>query len=790
MNKFLTIIILLVPFISYAKKNDDFCKNSNSHIDNLTNSNNYDNIYKYLTNNYTHYYSTCGDTEHIKSLINKYISLVEKNNFNNVSDSDYISLLKSLRLSISDDKFQNALKKYYLYMTNYIRNDNIITDSKYVDEDEDYIAYGNQLLKDEIDANLANYYKVDTNDMCRSDGDFTYQCTFIYSHNKPIKVSGTLTVSNLYNTENTNYPNYFKASFKADNMDIDFSKLFVVPINYKLNTKIPKNYLQTGAAGEITFNVDFILDRDSVIIKGESTVGDITSIYVKNLNINSVKNIKYYDKSYLESYPFPDIIKKYELWNEDSYINLRDKPNGKIVYQINHNDSSDDKVYFYEGYKEPGIDGYRLGEGYPPARYLYNYYKILGFSKPISNNWFFVTYFPKNSTKPVFGYIYSSEINRDADYSNIVEWVNNIENINTLSYKEIFDILYDFIGEDVYIKRLNYVKNQKLQTLVDRYVSFLLSDNFIMRDDVSFDVYFINSLYYYISDDNYYKIINKYLKDFVIYDKLYDDTLISSCNNTLKSILSSKNFSNFKLDFSQSAFMHSNDNDLFINNLYGIYDANKFIKDAKIGSCNYRYTSSTPVTIQGKILVDSKSGNVSFSFNDFLSKDIIVYPLNYKVNNSIYSNLLNKGYLGKVSYNVEVTLSQNTIFIVDSDIHNLFVDNIQIKGAKDITYYNMEAYKSSDNENISISYYNISSKNGSAALFDFPNGKVITNIKNGSVVYSVNFNIDIVWDNIMDYNNNSSDNYTKVIYFPDGVTDGSKAISGYINSSHLKKISE
>ena len=181
---------------------------------------------------------------------------------------------------------------------------------------------------------------------------------------------------------------------------------------------------------------------------------------------------------------------------------------------------------------------------------------------------------------------------------------------------------------------------------------------------------------------------------------------------------------------------------------------------------------------------------MSFSFNDFLSKDIIVYPLNYKVNNSIYSNLLNKGYLGKVSYNVEVTLSQNTIFIVDSDIHNLFVDNIQIKGAKDITYYNMEAYKSSDNENISISYYNISSKNGSAALFDFPNGKVITNIKNGSVVYSVNFNIDIVWDNIMDYNNNSSDNYTKVIYFPDGVTDGSKAISGYINSSHLKKISE
>lgn len=75
-------------------------------------------------------------------------------------------------------------------------------------------------------------------------------------------------------------------------------------------------------------------------------------------------------------------------------------------------------------------------------------------------------------------------------------------------------------------------------------------------------------------------------------------------------------------------------------------------------------------------------------------------------------------------------------------------------------------------------------------MFDFPNGNVITNLKKGSVVYSVNFDIDIVWDNIMDYNNNISDKYTKVIFFPEGVTDGSKAISGYIDSSLLKKVSE
>ena len=786
MNRFFIIFILLVPFITYAQNNGDYCKNSNQTIQNLINSNDYDEIYYFLNDYYIDYHNKCGNTDNLKSLIDKYILLTASDS-NTVSPNDNLKLSKNIRPILKDDKYNQLKKNIIMDIVKNKKSE--LYHYQYSSIDDDTLGHYNNELKD-LDEKFISYYKIDKTKFCGIDGEGFSICSYKYTYNKPLKLSGTLTVSNLYNQDNTNAPNYFKTSFKANNLDIDFSKFFIVPISYKLNTKIPKNYLQTGAVGEITFNVDFILDKDSIIEMGKSSVGDIVSIYVKDLNINSVKSIKYYDETDIESYAFSDVIETYELTAKDSYTNLRDKPNGKIVYQINHNDSSGDKVYFYEGYKEPGIDGYRLGEGYPPSRYLYNYYKILGFSKPISNNWFFVTYFPKNSTKPVFGYIYSSEINHDADYSNIVEWVNNIENINTLSYKEIFDILYDFIGEDVYIKRLNYVKNQKLQTLVDRYVSFLLSDNFIMRDDVSFDVYFINSLYYYVSDDNYYKIINKYLKDFVIYDKLYDDTLISSCNNTLKSSLSSKNLSYFKLDFSQSAFMHSNDNDLFINNLYGIYDANKFIKDAKIGSCNYRYTSSTPFTIQGKILVDSKSGNLTFSFNDFLSKDINVYPLNYNVNNSIYSNLLNKGYLGKVSYDVEVTLSQNTIFIVGFDTHNLFVDNIQIKGAKDITYYNKEAYKSSDNENVSISYYNISSKNGSAALLDFPNGKVITNLKNGSVVYSVNFDIDIVWENIMDYNNNSSDKYTKVIFFPDGVTDGSKALSGYIDSSLLKKISE
>lgn len=478
-------------------------------------------------------------------------------------------------------------------------------------------------------------------------------CSYKYTYNKPLKLSGTLTVSNLYNQDNTNAPNYFKTSFKANNLDIDFSKFFIVPINYKLNTKIPKNYLQTGAAGEITFNVDFILDRDSVIIKGESTVGDITSIYVKNLNINSVKNIKYYDETDIESYAFSDVIETYELTAKDSYTNLRDKPNGKIVYQINHNDSSGDKVYFYEGYKEPGIDGYRLGYGNPSINYVYNYYKILRFSKSISNNWLFVTYFPKNSTKPVFGYIHSSQILHDLDYIDTFDIDNEIGNIDTLSYKEMFDILHNFIGEDVYIKRLNYEKNQKLQTLIDRYVSILLSDNFIFDTWFSYDMIFINSLYYYLSDNTYYKIIDKFINDSAKYNKLQDNKTKIVVDKYIYKIISPKYASYFKQIESQSELKYNYDIEV-----YGIYDVKKYIDSLEIERAVYTFNSPKPVKITGKVIV--KPSSISFDFipDDFLVKDdkLYIYPLDYTINKAAYSNLFTAGYHGIVSFDVELTL--------------------------------------------------------------------------------------------------------------------------------------
>lgn len=347
MKKFLILFILLLPFITYAQNNHDYCQNSNHTIQNLINSNNYYKIYYFLNYSYIDYHNKCGNTDILKSLIDKYILLTATDS-NTVSYNDNLKLSKTIRPTLKDDTYNQLKKNIIKSIVKYKKSE--LYYYQYSSIDDDTLGHYNNELKD-LDEKFISYYKIDKTKFCGIDGEGFSICSFKYTYNKPLKLNGTLTVSNLYNQDNTNDPNYFKTSFKANNLDIDFSKFFIVPINYKLNTKIPKNYLQTGAVGELTFDVDFILDKDSIIEMGKSSVGDIVSIYVKDLNINSVKNIKYYDKTDIESYAFSDVIETYELTAKDSYTNLRDKPNGKIVYQINHNDSSDDKVFFMKDIK-------------------------------------------------------------------------------------------------------------------------------------------------------------------------------------------------------------------------------------------------------------------------------------------------------------------------------------------------------------------------------------------------------------------------------------------------------
>lgn len=820
MKKLLLLFILLIPFISYADDSNDYCSNSNLKIQNLLKANDSKQIYSYLSDSYIYYYNKCGNTDNLKLLIDKYISLINSDS-NNVRFYDNMYLLHILRPFLNDAQYysfkKNAVVKYVKHDKEFLLYDYLpdiykIDISKY--QAEEY----NNLLTDEIGKNLIRYYKVDTKKFCGGDGEGYFGCSYKYVYNKPLKLSGTLTVSNLYNQENTDHPNYFKASFKADNLDIDFSKLFVVPINYKLNTQIPANYLHTGAVGEITFNVDFILDKDSFIDIGFSPFGDISAIYVKDLNINSVKNIKYYDESFINNYKFKGVIEPYKVSSDDSYVNMRDKPNGKVIHKFKLNSTSKSIVYFYRGYIEPN-PGYRIDAmGVVPSNYLYNYYRILKFSKSVVNDWYFVSYFPKGSNKPVFGYIHSSQLSyystddsdnsdSDDDYFYTIdgfhsfeidnEYLDSLENIDSLSYSDIFEIFHKMYDSNYNFSRVSYYNN-KLQLLVNKYVSYLLSSNFIMRNNeegMSYDIFFVNIFLYYISDSDYYKILDKYSKDIVIYDNLFNKNRSLTCSNAIKSVISPKYISYFKYDDKSCDYIEDYNLDNFNKLFYGVYNADKLFKEMKSRHNLHNFNSFNQVKINGKVIVDSKNHDISFVFNDFLLMDnVSIYPLNYSIDKSAYSNLIKKGYLGKVSFDAELTLSKNTLLIHSKD-NKLFVDNIHIKSAKDISYYDIDDYKPSDYLDFLIIHYKVSHRKG-AVLLDYPNGKTIANLKKGSVVYFVYYDIDKLWDNLFDFygygvldyaGNNNLGKYYRVIYFPEGVIDGSIAISGYIDSSLLKK---
>lgn len=52
MKKLFIIFILLVPFITFADDNNDYCANSNLKIQNLVKANDFNQMYHYLSDSY------------------------------------------------------------------------------------------------------------------------------------------------------------------------------------------------------------------------------------------------------------------------------------------------------------------------------------------------------------------------------------------------------------------------------------------------------------------------------------------------------------------------------------------------------------------------------------------------------------------------------------------------------------------------------------------------------------------------------------------------------------------
>ncbi len=817
MKKFIFLFLIFFPFLIYANNTDYSCTDYDNSIVNLLKFPNLDDIYIFLNKNSDKYFNKCGNTENFQIIIDTYYDIVLNKKIEDyyeisgdfeirLNDNDkYVKLAYNLRRFAFDEKLDNTyykiIKKYGLYnnikqLEYSYESDHKFVLSKVVDD-----IY-TEFLTSEAGDNITKYYKIDSSEFCGSDTEGYYGCVYKYIHNEPLKLSGTLTVSNYINSEYNN-PNYlkhrfyegyfFKTSFKANNIDLKFDNIFILPITYNLKTTIPKNNLKNGAVGEIVFDVDFIIDKDSFIKFGKSFI-----LYVKDLNFNSVKEIKYYDKSFMKnvkkdfnSYSY-EKLKKYFLYSDDGYINIRDKPNGNIIYTIKLDDENiDDYVYYYEGFSEPNESDYDFGlqYGFPERQYVYNWYKILKYSKSFNKEWYFITFFYKDNDKykSIHGYIHSSQIKiNEKNNIDIEKFINDIGDVDKLSYDELFNILCKFPSSS----HLPYVENNKLQLLINRYISFLLSDEYFIRDDE--DICLINNFYNYIDDEIYYKLLDKYQKDIVKYNVAYNKAKIESLNKVLNEKFSNKFASYFK----------------YIP--YKNYTVNRINRDKPsqyfnlvVSNAEYSFKLANPIKISGKIIVSPdnyKNASYYFVANDTslnLNK-VLIIPLDYQVNKSVYSNIYSSGYFGDIILDVDIILSNKSVFSYSSYhdngdtsklINTLYVDNMVVNNINKEEIYNKHFYDETIGHFYppSLSKFRVLSYNNEATLRVTPNGSVLKTLLNRDKVYSVEFVSFSIWDDIIRPKYNKVYDWYRVLYFPDNETDVKKAYMGYIHSSLLRK---
>lgn len=404
----------------------------------------------------------------------------------------------------------------------------------YTISSEDYKYYTEKLINVTGNKNITNYYKIDNSSFCGTETEGYYQCSYKFLPKKPLKLSGTLTVSNFYNYKWVDdesgkpFP-FYKTSFKADSGNFNLDNLFIVPLNYKLNTVIPKSYLQNGIAGEISFQVDFVLDKDAIIQYGSASKS-IFVLYVKDLNINSVKGIKYYDYSEMINtmndnnifnHLYDSFFVEVSLDTDDKFVNVRESPNGKIIHKIIVNNENY-KITHQVGYLElddMSYDFHFMYYNFPPRNLFYSWFKILKASKSVFKDWYFITC-TYDDGKVVRGFIHSSQIgfyDTSPAYNSRFDelfnnYISNISDLNKLSNEEIIDLFNKILTQGI-VYRISYIQNDNLTLLLNRYISYALSDKYKLRN---MDI--VRVFYNFYDDDTYYKLLDKYIKD---YDENY-----------------------------------------------------------------------------------------------------------------------------------------------------------------------------------------------------------------------------------------------------------------------------
>lgn len=244
---------------------------------------------------------------------------------------------------------------------------------------------------------------------------FTY-----YKLLKPLTLKGTLKYVIDYGASACS-PDVIYTIFTPDDEDFNFLtgseyNGALVKKSFKdIENMLPKWFKETMLAGSVSFNVELTLEniKDEFyalyehrnVYKGlgqnisACNFGDEREIFPKSIKVLGKKSE---EKAGLSSYIYVDISMIYYTLNtEDDYVNIRETPNGKILFKIYKSDI--DKIVIVD------LDQARSN---------------ISDKKSINDKWVQVVYFPdkEDEYNSIAGYIHKSQIKQIED---IYKFLNN-----------------------------------------------------------------------------------------------------------------------------------------------------------------------------------------------------------------------------------------------------------------------------------------------------------------------------------------------------------------------------
>ena len=301
-----------------------------------------------------------------------------------------------------------------------------------------------------------------------------------------------------------------------------------------------------------------------------------------------------------------------------------------------------------------------------------------------------------------FLYNFKKEIN----FIGLINLINNSEYYQRILYeKNITDLDTNYLNNYI-LKNLELNENNILIDNLNKFEILYEDDNFciilntFIIDDTRYIIY-NNNLY--VDKLPSYKIINKYLNNYIIQEVLYSKIIINNFNNLYGyylNLISSGNFNYFHFLYETLPYLFSflKNNKILYNNDYNfnIIINSDFNIIKLLFNLNVVYSNNVDYNIEKLIIPKNNILNYSFSWNKYnISKNEDILNYDYEILIEIRNYIFNRFSI-KPECNKNVYLKCNNLFriFINSDYFIKIINdfNFEIINSENMSFYEQFLY--------------------------------------------------------------------------------------------------